>query len=144
MSATYLVGIDGSEQSINAALYAADQASHCGASLMLAYVIEWSGFDIMGPEELAERHKIREAEIQRAQDTIVQPMLEALNGKISDVETNIHHGHAAKTLLDLVEEHQVGHIFLGRHGASRLSIAMVGSTTNSIIQASKVPVTVVP
>ena len=144
MSSTFLVGLDGSEQSINAVKYAAEHAEHEGAKLILAHAIEWSGFDIMGPEELAERHKIREAEIVHAQETIIQPLLDILEGKAIEIESTVHHGHATKTLLGLVQAHNVDHIFIGRHGASRLAIAIVGSTTNSLIQAADVPVTVVP
>jgi nucleotide-binding universal stress UspA family protein len=144
MSTIYLAGLDGSDESIRAATYAAQQASHSGATLILAHAIEWSGFDVMGPEELAERHKIRAIEIERAQEQIIKPMVAALAGLKVTVAVAVHHGHAAKTLLNLVEDHNAGHIFIGRHGASRLAIAIVGSTTNSIIQASPVPITVVP
>ena len=144
MSTTYLVGLDGSEESIKAANYASIQAQHAGASLVLAHVIEWSGFDIMGPEELAERHKIRETELNRAQSQIIQPMVDLLADAVIDVRTITHHGHAAKTLLNMIEENDIDHVFIGRRGASRLAIALVGSTTNSIIQASPVPITVVP
>jgi len=144
MSTTFLAGLDGSEESIKAASYAAIQAQHAGASLVLAHVIEWSGFDLLGPEELAERHKIRETELQRAQSQVIQPMVDLLADQIIDIETVIHHGHAAKTLLTMIEENDINHVFIGRRGASRLAIALVGSTTNSIIQASPVPITVVP
>ena len=83
-------------------------------------------------------------EIERAQKQILKPMAASLADLNLDIERVIHHGHAAQTILSLVEEHKAEHIFIGRHGASRLAIAIVGSTTNSIIQASPVPITVVP
>jgi nucleotide-binding universal stress UspA family protein len=144
MSKIYLAGLDGSDESIRAATYAAQQAGHASAKLILAHAIEWSGFDILGPEELAERHKVRAIEIGRAQEHIIKPMMALLADLNLDIETVVHHGHAAQTLLTLMEGHKVGHIFIGRHGASRLTIAIVGSTTNSIMQASPVPITVVP
>ena len=144
MSSTYLVGLDGSEESLRAAAYAADHATHTGAKLILVHAIEWSGFDIMGPEELAERHKIREAELERAQEMIIQPALAAIGDKDVTVDSVLHHGHAAKTLLKMVDDYGATHVFIGRHGASRLEVAIIGSVANSIIQVSPVPVTVVP
>jgi nucleotide-binding universal stress UspA family protein len=141
---TYLAGLDGSEASVRAANYAALQARHTGAILILAHAIEWSGFDVMGVEELADRHNIREAEIERAEQEILKPMVTSLSDQVGKVQSIIHHGHPAKTLMTLIDEHKVDHVYIGRHGSTRLSIAIVGSTTNSIIQASPVPVTVVP
>ena len=141
---TYLAGLDGSEASTRAASYAAEQAKHTGAALILAHAIEWSGFDVMGVEELADRHNIRDAEIEHAEQEILKPVLTLLSDQVGDVQSIIHHGHPAKTLLALINERKVDHVYVGRHGSTRLAIAIVGSTTNSIIQASPVPVTVVP
>jgi nucleotide-binding universal stress UspA family protein len=141
---TYLAGLDGSEASVRAATYAAQQAKNAGASLILAHAIEWSGFDVMGAEELPERHKIRGMEIERAQREIIQPVLQALSDEGLDLQPLIHHGHPAKTLLSLAEEHSVEHLFIGRHGKTRLALAIIGSITNSLIQASPIPITTVP
>jgi len=144
MSIIYLAGLDGSDESIRAATYAARQTDQNGAKLILAHAIEWSGFDVLGPEELAERHKVKALEIERAQTKIIHPMVASLAELGLDIEVIVHHGHAAQTLLTLAQDNKVQHIFIGRNSASRLAIAIVGSTTNSIIQASPVPITVVP
>lgn len=144
MSETYLVGLDGSETAARAADYAAAQAAKTGASLLLVHVIEWSGFDVMGPEELAQRPVIREAELEAAQTNIVNPAVERLKKTNINVESVIHHGHATETLLSIAKEREANHIFVGRNGASRLEALIFGSTTNSLAQASPVPVTVVP
>jgi nucleotide-binding universal stress UspA family protein len=144
MSTTYLVGVDGSDHALKAARYAAEQARSAGASLVVAHAIDWSGFDIMGPEELAERHKIKEAELDRAQTKVIQPVLDTLADMPLEVSTDVHHGHPAKTLLDLAEQHGASHIFLARNGHTRLAVALLGSTAHSVIQTSPIPVTVVP
>ena len=144
MSETYLVGLDGSETAARAADYATAQAAKTSASLLLVHVIEWSGFDVMGPEELAQRHVIREAELEAAQTNIVGPAVERIQRADVLVESLIHHGHATETLLSIAKERQIDHIFVGRNGASRLEALIFGSTTNSLAQASPVPVTVVP
>ena len=144
MSETYLVGVDSSETAARATDYATAQAAKTGAALLLVHVVEWSGFDVMGPEELAQRHAIREAELEAAQTNIVGPAVERIQQAGVSVESLIHHGHATETLLSIAKERQIDHIFVGRNGASRLEALIFGSTTNSLAQASPVPVTVVP
>lgn len=144
MTTTYMAGLDGSDASTRAARYAAEQAQANNAKLLLVHVIEWSGFDVMGPEELPQRHLIREEELTYAQTHILDPMVKELKATGVSAETYLHHGHASRTLLSLVEEQNVSHIFIGRHGASRLEVLILGSTANSLVQAAPVPVTVVP
>ncbi len=144
MSKTYLVGLDGSDHSLNAAVYAAEQAVHTGASVLLVHIIEWSAFLAMGPEELEQRHLDRDQEIEQAHTQAIAPAVRALEPYDVEIETLVHHGHATKLLMSIAAERKVDHIFVGRHGASMLERLMVGSTLNALIQASPLPITVVP
>ncbi|MFN3232591.1 MAG: universal stress protein [Alphaproteobacteria bacterium] len=144
MAQLYLVGIDGSEPSNHAVAYAAEQAASVGAALLLAHVIDWSGYDFMGPEELAERHKKREAEIAAAEEKIMSPA-KALAAKYGvEAETMVRHGQATEVLLGLIAERDVSQVFVGRNGQSRFEALIFGSTTNALAQHSPVPVTVMP
>lgn len=144
MSETYLVGLDGSETAARALDYATAQAAKTGAALVLVHVIEWSGFDIMGPEEIAERHKIRDAEMEAAHANVIDPALAQVKAKGVPVDGLIHHGHATEFILTTAKERGIDHIFVGRNGTTRLEALIFGSTTNSLAQAAPVPVTVVP
>ncbi len=144
MANLYLVGVDGSGPANRAVSYAAEQAAATGAKLMLAHIIDWSGYDFMGPEELAERPKYRKAEIATAQEQIIDPALALADAHGIAAETVVHHGNATEILMTLIKDHGVSQAFVGRNGQSRLEALVFGSTTNGLVQHAPVPVTVMP
>ena len=144
MTTTYLVAIDGSEGSLRAASFATERAKASKANLVLAYVIEWSPYSFHTPEELAQRHKRREEEIERAHKTVLDPVVESLKSKGVNVETDVRHGHAAETLVELASEQDAAQIFIGRKGESRMTALLFGSVAGTLVQTSPIPVTVVP
>ena len=144
MSKIYLIGLDGSDASSRAVYFALAQAQQTGAHLVLAHVIDWSGYDVMGPEEIAIRHSVRDEEIKAAHKNILDPVLVRLTESGVASEGIVHHGHATSILLEIAKEKSVDHIFVGRHGQSRIEAMLFGSTTNAMVQTSPVPVTVVP
>lgn len=144
MSNTFLVAVDGSEGSVRAADFATERALASSAKLVLAYVIEWSPYSFHTPDELAERHKRREEEIERAQSTVLGPVSKSVKDKGVDVEVVVNHGHPSETLVDLAKDHGATQIFIGRKGQSRVASLLFGSVAGSLVQTSPVPVTVVP
>ncbi|MDA7946449.1 MAG: universal stress protein [Hyphomicrobiaceae bacterium] len=144
MTTTYLVAIDGSEGSLRAANFATERAKASSAKLVLAYVIEWSPYSFNTPEENAERHQRREEEIERAQTTVLDPVSQTFRDKGVGVATEVRHGHAAETLVDLAKEHGAAQIFIGRKGESRMKTLLFGSVAGTLVQMSPIPVTVVP
>lgn len=144
MSQVYLVGIDCSECSGRALDHAAEEAAAHGARLVIAHVIEWSPYSFNTNEENAERHKRREAELERAHSEIVDPLVAGLRERGIDAEGAIRHGHIAKTLNRLAEESGATAIIVGRHGESGLVSQMFGSVPGTLVQISERPVTVVP
>ena len=144
MSNTYLVAVDGSEGSVRAADFAIERALASNSKLILAYVIEWSPYSFHTPDELAERHKRREEEIERAQSTVLGPVSKTIKGKGVDVEVVVKHGHPSETLVDLAKDRGATQIFIGRKGQSRVASLLFGSVAGSLVQTSPVPVTVVP
>ncbi len=144
MTSTFLVAVDGSEGSARAVEFAATRAKAGGAKLVLAHIIEWSPYSFHTPEELAERHRRREEEIERAQATVLDPVSRSLSGQGLSVETVVRHGHTAETLVEIAEAHGVAQIFVGRRGLSRMQAMLFGSVAAALVQISTVPVTVVP
>jgi nucleotide-binding universal stress UspA family protein len=144
MSDTFLVGVDGSVGSRRAAEFATARAKLAGARLVIVCVIEWSPFTIYTHEELETRHNEREAEIARARTQVLEPLVASVRGQGVEVETMVRHGHASRVLIDLSAELQACQIFVGRLGRSSLAELLFGSTTSNLVQASPVPVTVVP
>ena len=144
MSQLYLVGIDCSECGERALKYAAEEAEAHDAKLVIAHVIEWSPYSFSTNEENAQRHKRREAELERAHTEIVDPLVAALNDRGLNAEGVIRHGHIAKTLNSLADEYQATAIVVGRQGEMGLVSHIFGSVPGTLIQISDRPVTVVP
>lgn len=144
MSQVYLVGVDCSDCSNRAIEYAAEEAAAHGARLIVAHVIEWSPYSFNTNEENAERHKRREAELDRAHSEIVDPVVENLKERGIDAQGVIRHGHIAKTLKALAQELGATAVVLGRHGETGLVSQLFGSVPGSLVQIADCPVTVVP
>jgi len=144
MSNKILVALDGSDGGKRAAKIAAEHAKATNSDLILIYVIDWSPYSFNTPQENEERHQRRESEIQRANDSVLQPEAIALRNAGLNVETIVRHGNIAETLTELAKEHNVSQIFIGKRGESRAKSILFGSVTMALIQQSLVPVTVVP
>lgn len=144
MNNTFLVAVDGSEGSNRAVAFATERAKAGGANIILAHIIEWSPYSFHTPDELAERHKRREEEIDRAQSSILGPVAKSLGDSGVNVTSIVRHGHPGETLVELAAEHDVAQIFIGRLGESRLKAMLFGSLPAALVQTSPVPVTVVP
>ncbi|MEJ2383380.1 MAG: universal stress protein [Xanthomonadales bacterium] len=144
MSRVLLVGVDCSGCSQRALAYAAQAAENAGLQLIVAHVIQWSPFSFNTPQENEERHKRREAELERAHQEIVDPEVTQLRENGLDARGVVRHGHPAETLKAIADEFGVTDIIIGKTGSSRIRAQLFGSVTNSLVQISEVPVTVVP
>jgi nucleotide-binding universal stress UspA family protein len=144
MANKILVALDGSDGSKRALSAAAQHARLTNSDLVLAYVIDWSPYSFHTPQELEERHQRRESEIQRANDSVLNPEIAALEAEGINVETVVHHGKIAETLLELGDQHGISQIYIGRRGESRMHTMIFGSVSAALVQTSSVPVTVVP
>lgn len=144
MSEKILIALDGSDCGKRALGAAINLAKLTGGGLVLTHVIDWSPYSFHTPEELEQRHQRREAEIDRANDSILGPEIAALEGAGLQVETVVRHGRIAEVLLDLIEQHSITQVYIGRRGESRMHAMIFGSVTAALIQTSPVPVTVVP
>ena len=144
MSNKFLVALDGSEGGRRAIKVASFFAKATMSDLILTYVIDWTPYSFHTPQELEERHQRRESEIQRANDSVLQPEVAALVDSGLSVETIVRHGRIAETIVDIARENEASHIFIGRLGESHLKSMIFGSVTAALIQTSLVPVTVVP
>jgi nucleotide-binding universal stress UspA family protein len=144
MSNKFLVALDGSEGSKRAIKLASSLAITTKADLILTYVIDWTPYSFHTPQELEERHQRRESEIQRANDSVLQPEVRALANSGLNIETIVRHGKIAETIVAIAKENKVSQIFIGRLGESHLRTMIFGSVTAALVQTSLVPVTVVP
>lgn len=143
MIKTYIVAYDGTEPSERALAFAAEAARGRSAAVLVVHVLEWSPYSFLTTEELAERHKRREEEVERAR-TLVDPVCEKLRASGLTVSNEVRYGDPAEILCEIAEQHESSIIVLGRKGTSNLAARVMGTLGISLIQASPVPVTVVP
>lgn len=144
MSNKILVALDGSDGGGRALDAAVAQAKSTDSGLVLVYVIDWSPYSFNTPQENEQRHQRREEEIERAQEAVLQPAVDALADSGLDVESVVRHGNIADSLVNLAKKENVSQIYLGRLGESKLRSMIFGSVTAALVQLSPVPVTVVP
>ena len=144
MPESYVVGIDGSEGSIRAAQYAVDLASKSNAKVQVIHVLEWSPYSFLTNEELAERHKRRKEELERAKSAIIDLVVTQLNTGDVTVEKEVRYGNIAEEIQRYCGDQGATHICIGRQGSSGLTTRIFGSVAGALVQTSNVPVTVVP
>lgn len=142
---TYLVGFDGGELSERAADLAVSKISdRGGGNLILVYVIDWSEFEVMSIEELAVRHSQHMEQLESAKGDIIAPAEKKLARDGVNIMSFVQVGHAAEVITSLAEEQRVDQIFIGHKSKGLMAKLGLGSVAYSILQKSKVPVTVVP
>lgn len=144
MSKLLLVGIDCSECSSRALEYAARVAEKSKVQMIVVHVIDWSPFTFNTPKENEVRHQRREAELERAHEEIVDPVVSELREQGIYARGVIRHGHPAETIATVAREFGATNIIIGKTGSSRLKTQIFGSVANTLVQISDVPVTVVP
>lgn len=144
MSKVLLVGFDCSECSGRALEYAVEWAEASKHQLIIAHVIDWSPYSFNTPQENEERHKRREAELDRAHKEIIDPVVSELRERGIYARGVIRHGHPAETLCTVAEEFGVTNIIIGKTGSSRIKTQLFGSVANTLVQTSQQAVTVVP
>ena len=99
--------------------------------------------EVIKIEELAERHKRREEELDRAGAT-VQPVLDELKKAGVDASHEVRHGNAADLLCQIAKEKDATQIIIGRTGDSELAQRLLGGLVITLAQIAPVPVTIVP
>lgn len=140
---TYVIGYDGTASSKRAVEFACGQAKSSKGVVHLVHVLEWSAYSFLTPEELSERHKRREEELSRA-NAILQPVIDDLKTKGVNATHEVRYGHAGELLCEIAEGMNARQIVIGRTGTTAIAARLMGSLALTLVQASPVPITVVP
>jgi nucleotide-binding universal stress UspA family protein len=144
MTTKIIVGLDGGGAGKRAVDYASSMAKLIGdCEIILVYVVEWSPYSFQTPEENAERHKRREAEIQTALSRVVEPAVKSLNEAGFKARGIVRHGHVAETLNGTATEEAAAQIVVARATDGGLMQRFFGSSTANLVMHANVPVTVV-
>lgn len=143
--ASIVVGLDGSDPGEKALSYAKNLARLIGVcELKLVFVIEWTPYSFHTPEELAERHKRREQEIEQARAHVLMPAAEKAAAEGFTVSTEVRHGDPASLLDEIARSMGAMLIVVGRTGERGLRERLFGGVSGKLVAASSVPVTIIP
>lgn len=144
MKDIYIVAYDGSDASRRTALFAADRANLAKAHLHLVYVLEWSPYSFLTQEELAERHQRRTQELERATQSVLDPIAKELTAASHTVSTEVRYGNVAKVLNEIANEKQARVIYIAKSNDNGLASRLLGNVTGTLIQIATIPVAVIP
>ena len=135
-----VVGVDGSESSTQAAVYAAGCAQRRGLGLLVVHVTPYgSGADArpMADREVRERYGQSAALlVQAAADRVVEAT------GLPDVTASVVEDHPVDGLLALSEDAAV--VVTGRRGTGGLPGLILGSTAGALVQHARCPVIALP
>ncbi len=140
---TLIVGYDGSDAARRALEFSIARAKDREAQVHVVCVLEWSPFSFLTAEELDERSKTRKAEMERA-EKFLAPVLKQLAEQGVAASHEVRFGHAGELLCEIAGERPGSVIVVGRTGGNKFTDRILGSLAMTLVQASPVPVTVVP
>jgi nucleotide-binding universal stress UspA family protein len=136
-----VVGVDGSDSSIQAALYAAEEARRRGRPLLLVHATPWSVSDPMDPLAVAGFGRLLEdsaEDLLRAAEAAIRERVDAAPG----IRTAVLDEHPVPALSRISAEAAV--LVLGRRGVSGVTGVLAGSTASGVVQHARCPVVVLP
>lgn len=132
-----LVPTDGSEGTNKAVEHALDIAKKYDATAHVVYVVNTSAYSTLPADSNWESITAAlEDEGKQATGEIVDEMQNAGVNAVPSVEEGIPH----KTILEYADDNDIDLIIMGTHGKSGLDRLLLGSVTEKVVRASKVPV----
>jgi nucleotide-binding universal stress UspA family protein len=136
----FVVAYDGRDQ--HPVEFAVTRALKESARLLIVHVLEWSPYSFLTPDELAARHKTRQQELSRAEESIMRPVLDKVRAAGVTAEGAVRYGHPVDLLCGIAKEKDAAMIFVGR--SSSLSTRVFGSVASGVAQCAVVPTVFVP
>lgn len=139
-----LVGVDGSEPSINAADYAAELAEDKGSELILVSIAPEVPI-LAGSRSVSERVPELQGELERERKTMLENQKVRLNEKFPELKitTIVGAGSPSRNIVELSRNENVDLIIVGNRGRSGVATWMLGSVSRDIVESCTVPVLVV-
>ena len=138
MSGPIICGVDGSEQSLAAAMVAAQLSQRLGSRLLLAQVLE-------SPTGVPEGHELQAERRWRRAGGRASSRFERVARRLGGVEVGrrVLHGPPAQALPALAADEDAALLVLGSRGRGALRAALLGSVSSAVVRASDRPVVIV-
>lgn len=137
-----LVPVDGSENSIRAALFGVDLAKAFGVGIRLFYIFPAASVEIIGMAGMSRSDidQAAQAAAQKAFDATQEALGQA--GGIS-IEQETSMGDPAEEIIRYTEDAPGTMVVIGRRGLSRIKSLMIGSVSDKVLRYAKSPVMVI-
>ena len=135
-----LIATDGSEQATDAAAHASDLAERHDATLHAVFVMDTENPDVGG---VVDAERLR-AKLEKRGESALEAVSEVATEYDVELETALLEGSPFDAVLTYVEENDVSVVVVGRRGRSENIRVLLGSTADSILRHSSVPVLVCP
>lgn len=136
-----VVGIDGSDEALEATRWAAVEAERSGVGVRLVGAVPWTHFRALGPVAM-EADDSRAAAFRVARENLERAAAEAGRTVPRDrVEYEIHDGKPASVLA--TESESASLLVVGDRGSGGFAGLLVGSAAVSVAATSRCPVVVV-
>ncbi|MCH9669166.1 MAG: universal stress protein [Actinomycetia bacterium] len=130
-----VVGIDGSQSALDAALWAAEEAATVGMSLRLVNVIDSADQSRIDPQELSPRMSAAQVAVRSALAAV-----ESIE-KRATIETDIVQGRPVQALLEAAGSAVM--LCVGTRGLKHATQGRIGSTAAALSNAARCPVVIV-
>jgi nucleotide-binding universal stress UspA family protein len=135
-----LLAVDGSEQALRAARFAAAMRRAVGEiEIVPVNVQEFPEFRVLA----LYRDEIMTELVEAGRTALADP-LAILKNEGYPVEGRIEYGDPADRIIDLAEAIEADWIVMGTRGLGAVAGLMLGSVVTKVLHRSKVPVTAVP
>ncbi len=137
-----LVGVDGSKESLQAALLAANLAHQTHRSIELAHVLPDAV--PMPPEAFSTELAIWRKDIAEQGTKLLKEVRDRVDRADTDARsTLVESARPAEALAELAKEPDVDLVVVGHRGRSAVTRALLGSVADRLVQISPKPVLVV-
>jgi nucleotide-binding universal stress UspA family protein len=135
-----VVGVDGSESSARAAVFAAEEARRQGLPLLVVHVTPWRAGDDAVPVASAEA----QAQFRASATRLVEAAADHVRRwtGMTDVPVSVVDDHPVDGLVALSAEAAL--LVIGERGAGGLSGVLLGSTAAAVVQHARCPVIALP
>jgi nucleotide-binding universal stress UspA family protein len=145
-----LVGIDGSDKSLEAADYSITLAKNMGAQLIILNVLEtepWyygeKAYEWASPEELDKVYESEKTKIQKILDDIKQKAKLASIPSKTEILMIPRTEDAVKPIVKYAEDKEIDLIVVGTRGRTGIKKMLLGSVASGVVTYAHCPVIVV-
>jgi nucleotide-binding universal stress UspA family protein len=136
-----VAGVDGSDSSVAAALYAAEEARRRDLPLLLVHATPWNLSGTVTPAPAADFGRLLEESAETLLRSVEGEVLER-SGPLPAISTTVVNDYPVPGLCRISAEAAL--LVLGRQGPTGVTGVLAGSTASGVVQHARCPIVVLP